>query len=80
MSIRTYILPRLINDRGIYIINVVIIYSQIFVGHKDGKELCCGTDSFNNHLLHIACKNGSNKALKVCTYISKLLYIVWIAT
>ena len=34
--------------------------------HKEGKVLCSGTDSFNNHLLHIACKNGNFKVLKVC--------------
>ena len=39
---------------------------QAFINHgNDGREMCQGTDSFNNHLLHIACKRGNQSTLKV---------------
>ena len=45
--------------------NQIMIHSQVFMAYEDGKGLFYSTDSFNNHLLHIACKNGNSKALKV---------------
>ena len=54
---------------------------QEFVKHKEGKELCSGKDSFNNHLLHIACKNGNFKVLKVrLITISCVMLIINIST
>ena len=40
----------------------------------DGKGLFYCTDSFNNHLLHIACKNGNSDALKVSLSLSMFSY------
>ena len=43
---------------------------QAFINHgNEGRELCQGTDSFNNYLLHIACKHGNQATLKVMTLI-----------
>ena len=52
---------------------IIMIQSQIFAQHKDGKALCYGADSFNNHLLHVTCKHGNTKVLKVS--LSLLLFV-----
>jgi len=56
---------------------------QAFINHgNEGRELCQGTDSFNNHLLHVACKHGnlstlkvfSNSVIKLCIILDEKIF------